>query len=104
MNHENPVGVGVDIMAKEHEKYIFVFSSNYHGYYIEDMLTRNEISTTLRKAPRTVGKSCQFAIYIYERDFSKAKEVIEKSRISPIGVYEIIKGDKVDTFQRVSTV
>ena len=89
-------------MAKEQEKFIFVFSSNYHGYYIEDMLTRNGINTSLRKAPRAVGKSCQFAIYIYEGDLFKTKEIIEKSRISPLGVYEIIKGDKVDSFHRLN--
>jgi len=88
-------------MAKEQEKYIFVFSSNYHGYYAEDLLARNNIKNSFRKAPRAIGKSCQAAIYINEQDFEKVKEIIVNSRVSTIGIYEIVKKDKVDSYQKI---
>lgn len=78
-------------MVYSYEKYLIVFSSNYHGYYIEQLFNRNEIKNTLRKAPRAVAKSCYSAIYIKEDDLDKALKLLRKSKISPQGVYEIIR-------------
>ncbi len=88
-------------MITEQDKYIFVFSSNYHGYYAEDILIRGEVKTKLRKAPRAVGKSCQFAIYIKENDFEKAMEIIKKSKVNAVGIYEIIKDSNGDNYRKV---
>ncbi|QXM05957.1 DUF3343 domain-containing protein [Crassaminicella indica] len=78
-------------MVYSYEKYLIVFSSNYHGYYIEQMFNRNGIKNTLRKAPRAIAKSCYSAIYIQEQDLDKALKLLEKSKISPHGIYEIIR-------------
>ncbi|QZY57031.1 DUF3343 domain-containing protein [Crassaminicella profunda] len=78
-------------MVYSHEKYLIVFSSNYHGYYIEQLFNRSEIKNTLRKAPRAIAKSCHSAIYIKEQDLDKALRLLRKSKISPQGVYEIIR-------------
>ncbi len=72
------------------EKYFFVFSSNYHGYYIEELLKRHGIESNLRKAPRSVAKSCHFAIFIQEKDLNKAMLLIKQTQIKVQGLYEII--------------
>lgn len=78
-------------MINSNEKYLIVFSSNYHGYYIEQLFKRNNIKNTFRKAPRAIAKSCHSAIYIQEQDLEKVLNLLRKSRISPQGVYEIIR-------------
>ena len=77
-------------MKQQNEKYILIYSSSYHGYYIEDVLRRNDIVNNLRKAPRALGKSCNTAIYIQELDFNKALSVIEQTKIMPQAIYEIL--------------
>ncbi len=76
-------------MEKLKEKYFVVFSSNYHGYYIEALLKRHGIKSSLRKAPSSVAKSCHFAIYIQEGDFKKAVHLIQQTQIKIQGIYEI---------------
>ncbi|MCT4621482.1 MAG: DUF3343 domain-containing protein [Marinisporobacter sp.] len=78
-------------MVYSYEKYLIVFASTYHGYYMEQMFNRNEIENTLRKAPRAIAKSCHSAIYIKEKDLEKALKLLEKSRVSVEGVYEIVR-------------
>lgn len=91
------------IMKYKNEKYIIVFSSNYHGYYIEELLRRNEIPNTLRKAPRAIAKSCHTAIYILENDFKKVIKLIMDTKIKPTGVYEVIWIEGVATYRKVPT-
>lgn len=93
---------GADNMVIEQDQYILVFSSNYHGYYAEDILTRGEVQTKLRKAPRAVGKSCQFAIYINKKDLQKAIDIIDNSKVKAVGIYELIKDAKNDSYKKIS--
>ena len=78
-------------LVYDNEKYLFVFTSNYHGYYIEELFRRNGIKNTFRKAPRAVAHSCHTAIYIQEKDLEKAVNLIKKAKISVQGVFEIIR-------------
>ncbi|MBB6214815.1 hypothetical protein HNQ80_000900 [Anaerosolibacter carboniphilus] len=79
------------------ESYIFVFSSNYHGYYIEELLRRHNIKSTFRKAPRAVGKSCNTAIYISEKDLDSAIKLIKHAKINYQGLYKISKTEENKT-------
>ncbi|WP_165000350.1 DUF3343 domain-containing protein [Anaerophilus nitritogenes] len=84
-------------MMYEKEKYLIVFTSNYHGYYMEELFRRNNIKNTFRKAPRAVGQSCHTAIYIQEKDLELAIKLILKCKILPQGIYEIIsRGSLLD--------
>ncbi|TCO79046.1 uncharacterized protein DUF3343 [Marinisporobacter balticus] len=89
-------------MLNNNEKYLIVFSSNYHGYYIEQMFKRGEINNTFRKAPRAIAKSCHSAIYIQEQDLEKALGLLKKSRVSPQGVYEIIRRGSLVDYKKLS--
>ncbi len=71
------------------ESYIFVFSSNYHGYYIEELFRRHNVKCTFRKAPRAVGKSCNTGIYIYEKDLEDGIKLIKQAKINYQGLYKI---------------
>ncbi|MDF2546543.1 MAG: hypothetical protein K0R93_1441 [Anaerosolibacter sp.] len=73
---------------KHDESYIFVFTSSYHGYYIEELLRRHKIQCTFRKAPRAIGKSCNTALYIHEKDLESANKLIQGAKISYQGVYK----------------
>ncbi|WP_207707359.1 DUF3343 domain-containing protein [Crassaminicella thermophila] len=88
-------------MVKNNEKYVIIFSSNYHGYYIEQLFKRNEIKNTLRKAPISIAKSCHYAIYIQDKDLEKALELLKNSRISPQGIYEIIEISGYITYKKL---
>lgn len=88
-------------MRHKDEKFIFLYSSSYHGYYIEDLLRRNGIASSLRKAPRAIGKSCNTAIYIQELDFEKAVHVIDQTKIKPQAIYEIMVTDKLDIYKKI---
>ncbi len=83
------------------DKYLIVFSSNYHGYYIEELLRRNEVYSTLRKAPNSIGKSCYMAIYIKEQDFNKAINLIRKTQIKHRGIYEIVRKDHTIEYKKL---
>ncbi|PAB60910.1 DUF3343 domain-containing protein [Anaeromicrobium sediminis] len=78
-------------MLYYNEKYVIVLSSAYHGYYVEDLLRRNSIPNTFKRAPRAIGPSCHTAIYIQEKDLDKAMELINKVNVSVKGVYELIQ-------------
>ncbi|HHY90587.1 MAG TPA: DUF3343 domain-containing protein [Clostridiales bacterium] len=79
------------------EKYFVVFASNYHGYYIEELLRRHGIKSSLRKAPSSVVKSCHFAIYLREQDFQRAIQLIQQTQIKIQGVYKITE----DGYQKI---
>jgi predicted hydrocarbon binding protein len=78
---------------KHDESYIFVFTSNYHGYYIEELLRRNNIQCTFRKAPRAIGKSCNTALYVHEKDVENANKLIKQTKIPYQGLYKVIRKD-----------
>ncbi|KXG74059.1 DUF3343 domain-containing protein [Thermotalea metallivorans] len=85
------------------EQYIFVFASNYHGYYIEELLKRHNIKCTLRKAPRAVGKSCNTAIYISEKDLEKAVGLIKQGKTTYQGLYKIsIAADHTTEYVKIN--
>lgn len=89
-------------MLYELEKYILVFSSSYHCYYIESIFNSNGINNTMRKAPRAIGKSCQMAIYISEHDLDKALSLMKKVRITYHSLYEIIQSGSQVYYKRIS--
>lgn len=84
------------------EHYIFVFTSNYHGYYIEELLKRHNIKCTLRKAPRAVGKSCNTAIYIGEKDLEKAVKLIKQGKTTYQGLYKISTTDHTTEYIKIN--
>ncbi|MBF8982115.1 DUF3343 domain-containing protein [Lutibacter sp. B2] len=88
-------------LVYDNEKYLFVFTSNYHGYYIEELFRRNGIKNTFRKAPRAVAKSCHTAIYIQQPDLQKAVNLIRQAKISVQGVFEIIRIGHVLDYKKV---
>ncbi|WZL71502.1 DUF3343 domain-containing protein [Clostridiaceae bacterium 35-E11] len=89
-------------MLYELEKYIIVFSSSYHCYYIESIFNSNGIKNTMRKAPRSIGKSCQTAIYISEADLDKALSLMKKVRIAYHSLYEIVQSGTQIYYKKVS--
>ncbi|MEW9121299.1 MAG: DUF3343 domain-containing protein [Thermotaleaceae bacterium] len=89
-------------MLQKEGKYIVVFSSNYHAYYIEELLRRHGVGTLYKKAPRAIAKSCNSAIYLFhEEDLSKTLKLIEDAKVPSKGVYEIIRSEKAIAYKKV---
>ncbi|MCT4595029.1 MAG: DUF3343 domain-containing protein [Anaeromicrobium sp.] len=78
-------------MLYHNEKYVIVFSSTYHGYYVEELLRRNLIPNTFKKAPRAIAPSCYTAIYIQKKDLDEAIDLISQAKVSIKGIYELIQ-------------
>ncbi|MFZ5966012.1 MAG: DUF3343 domain-containing protein [Bacillota bacterium] len=88
-------------MLYELEKFIIIFTSNYHGYYIEELFRRNKIKSTMKKAPRALGKSCNTALYIAERDLERAVELVVQTKIPYEGIFEIVNNQNVYSYKKV---
>ena len=88
-------------MTKKSERFIFVFASNYHGYYIEDLLSRHNVENSLRKAPRAIGRSCNTAIYINEHDYEKAIKLMNQAKVKPQEVYEVMWEGSLATYKKI---
>lgn len=83
-------------------KYIIVFTSNYHAYYIEELLRRHNIESIYKKAPRSIAKSCNSAVYLSnEADLQKALELIGNGKIPFQSIFEIHRRDKQVEYQKV---
>lgn len=93
---------GADWMLYNNEKYVIIFSSTYHGYYVENLLRRNEVIYTFKKAPRAIAPTCHTAIYIQEKDLDKVMKLISNVNVTVKGVYEVIKKGGLYDFKRIS--
>lgn len=83
-------------------KFIIVFTSNYHAYYIEELLKRHSIDSIYKKAPRAIARSCNSAVYLSkEEDLHKALELMKHGKIPFQGVFEIHRYDKQIEYQKV---
>lgn len=83
-------------------KFIIVFTSNYHAYYIEELLRRHNIDSIYKKAPRAIARSCNSAIYLStEDDLHNALELIKQGRIPFQSVFEIHRNDHTIEYQKV---
>lgn len=86
-------------MGKE---YIVAFSSFYKAAYAQDMLEEEGISSTLKKLPAELVRSCGTGLYMRSESIEDAQTVFENKQIVPRGVYEIKRDGKEERrFEKV---
>ena len=71
------------------KEFILSFSSFYKAAYAQDMLEESGISSTLKKLPPELVRSCGTGLYLRTDSIQPVKEVLDEKQISTRGIYQI---------------
>ena len=71
------------------KEFILSFSSFYKAAYAQDMLEERGISSTLKKLPPELIRSCGTGLYLRTDSIQPVKEVLDEKQISTRGIYQI---------------
>lgn len=76
------------------EEYLISFSSFYKAAYAQDVLAEAGISSTLRKLPTELMRSCSSGLYLRSDHIKQEREVLAARSITNTGIYKIVKSQK----------
>jgi len=76
------------------EEYLISFSSFYKAAYAQDVLSEAGISSTLRKLPTELMRSCSSGLYLRSEQINHVREVLTAKSITNTGIYKITKNQK----------
>lgn len=71
------------------KEYILSFSSFYKAAYAQDMLEERGISSTLKKLPPELIRSCGTGLYLRTDSIQLVQQVFDEKQISTRGIYQI---------------
>lgn len=71
------------------KEFILSFSSFYKAAYARDMLEEKGISSTLKKLPPELIRSCGTGLYLRTDSIQPVQRVLEEKQISTRGIYQI---------------
>lgn len=71
------------------KEYILSFSSFYKAAYARDMLEERGISSTLKKLPPELVRSCGTGLYLRTDSIQPVKSVLDERQIATRGIYQI---------------
>lgn len=74
------------------QEYVISFSSFYKAAYAEDMLQEAGISSTLKKLPTELVRSCSTGLYLRTDDILQVRRILSAKQITPGGIYRIQRG------------
>ena len=80
------------LMGGSPAEYILSFSSFYKAAYARDILEQEGISSTLKKLPPQLVRSCSTGLYLRTDSIQQARQTLERNRVSVRGIY-LIKRD-----------
>ena len=72
-------------------EYIIAFSSFYKAAYAEEVLLEAGITTTLRKLPIEIAKSCSTGLFYKGDAIEKVKKIFEEKDIHVRGIFMVQK-------------
>ena len=72
------------------KEFILSFSSFYKAAYAQDMLEERGISSTLKKLPPELIRSCGTGLYLRTDSIQQVIDVFDGKQIVPRGIYEIV--------------
>lgn len=76
------------------KEFIISFSSFYKAAYAQDMLEESGISSTLKKLPPELVRSCGTGLYLRTDSIQPVQEVLKEKQISARGIYQIQRDEK----------
>ena len=71
------------------KEFILSFSSFYKAAYAQDMLEERGISSTLKKLPPELIRSCGTGLYLRTDSIQLVQQVFDEKQISTRGIYQI---------------
>ena len=71
------------------KEFILSFSSFYKAAYAQDMLEERGISSTLKKLPPELIRSCGTGLYLRTDSIQLVQQVFDEKQISTRGIYHI---------------
>ncbi len=71
------------------KEFILSFSSFYKAAYAQDMLEERGISSTLKKVPPELIRSCGTGLYLRTDSIQLVQQVFDEKQISTRGIYQI---------------
>ena len=83
------------------EEYLISFSSFYKAAYAQDVLSEAGISSTLRKLPTELMRSCSSGLYLRSGDIDNVRNALNSRNIISTGVYKIVKSNNKKEYVKV---
>ena len=71
------------------KEFILSFSSFYKAAYAQDILEERGISSTLKKLPPELIRSCGTGLYLRTDSIQLVQQVFDEKQISTRGIYQI---------------
>ena len=71
------------------KEFILSFSSFYKAAYAQDILEERGISSTLKKLPPELIRSCGTGLYLRTDSIQPVQQVFDDKQISTRGIYQI---------------
>lgn len=75
-------------------EYILSFSSFYKAAYARDVLEQHGLSSTLRKLPPQLARSCSTGVYLRIDSIQRVRQVLDEREIVAKGIYRITRNEK----------
>lgn len=88
-------------MEKTEKEYILSFSSFYKAAYAQEILEAADISSSLRKLPVELVRSCSAGLYLRTSSIQSVFAAFEAKDIVAKGVYEIRRQGKKREYHKV---
>lgn len=83
------------------EEYLISFSSFYKAAYAQDVLSEAGISSTLRKLPTELMRSCSSGLYLRSGDIDNVRNALNSRNIISTGVYKIVKSNNKKEYVKI---
>lgn len=83
------------------KEYVLAFSSFYKAMYAQEKLQQNRMSSTLKRLPPELLKSCGYALHVRTESIQELLSVLSESNIDTKGAFEIESADGKSQYRRI---